>query len=151
MSNYYLGDELGYDPFYGYMILLIVGLTIIIIYLLIIWYTNLPTYKPNDPLNKYWEKIPGVRSEYWLYSHLILFTIIGFLYPSGFLVMFLLGIFWEATEYAFGKFGKPICRYVNGEKTCINWFYTSFLDCLVNGLGLLLGIGLRNTLFATVD
>lgn len=128
------------------LILVIIGIIIIIVYCLMIYYTQTHEYDSKNIIYKYLSKVPGVRSEYWLMSHFILFTLLGFLFPNCILVLVLGGILWELIEYGLGKGVAPICRYVRGQRTCSNWFYTSFIDCIVNAVGALLGASIRNAI-----
>ena len=147
-----LGDEVGYDPFYAYVIVILVAIIIILTYCMIMWYTQRSGYNANDGLNKYLNKITGMGKQTWMILHLSLFTLLGLLYPTAYPVIYF-GILWELIEYGLsggnGKLGfeaAPICRYdSNSNKVCTKFWYSCFIDCIINSVGFFIGVSLNHS------
>ena len=93
---------------------------------LIILYTFLAL--PNigcDPLQRiFFYDVDG-----WSVTHVLLFMILGYLYPMNLLLFFALGVLWECIELCIGYALTTDRRF---------WFSRTS-DIVANGIGLLLG------------
>lgn len=107
---------------------IIVGALVLIILYVLIVLPNLPC----DPLQK--AIAPGVDG--WSVTHVLLFTILGYLYPSNILLFFFLGVLWELAEWVIGIVRSDI---THKEET---YWINRTSDLIANGVGLLLGYGL---------
>jgi hypothetical protein len=90
----------------------------------------------------------------WSMTHLLLFTIVGYMFPGRELgaIAFLCGVFWELVEHLLGK-SRPSwlggwggCEAAEFEKENANWWFGRHSDIVVNGAGLLLGNSMRRGL-----
>ncbi len=87
----------------------------------------------------------------WPISHLVLYLILGFIFPDCWLLLFIVGALWEAMEVVGGKIpilnpqrkfkegygDDPDVEYSNG------WWAGSFKDVIFNTIGLAMGVLLR--------
>lgn len=76
----------------------------------------------------------------WLFSHFILFFIMGYLFPHSIRLSFLFSVIWELFEYLTSKYGLLYLK----DKGCYHtWWYGKWEDIAINSIGLLIGRTLR--------
>ena len=87
---------------------------------------------------------------FWPISHLVLYTILAFIFPDCLLFLFLLGVLWEGIEMTGGvvlsEFGlneQKKKEYSNKIEYSGKWVHGSFKDIVFNSVGIALGFSLR--------
>ena len=88
----------------------------------------------------------------WSISHLLFFTLIGYLFPhkNYILLAFIFGILWELFEHFYGKnrpgwlggYGDCDKKLKSDKNEDGNWWYGKPTDILMNALGLIIGFHL---------
>ena len=89
------------------------------------------------------EVIPAPGGDIWAISHLLLYTLLGYLFPQWIFPLFLLGIAWEVLEQLTGN--PEVRQMVVGEFRANKWWYGRVSDVVFNGIGLLLGYALATS------
>tara|TARA_B100001094_G_C17998911_1_gene704117 strand:+ start:138 stop:557 length:420 start_codon:yes stop_codon:yes gene_type:complete len=108
------------------------------------------SYRCNNPEFKdILEKEIGILDlDGWSISHLLSFTLIGYLFPhkNYILLASIFGIIWELFEHYYGKNrpgwlgGYGDCKKLQSDKTDDgNWWYGKISDIIMNSLGLMIG------------
>jgi cell shape-determining protein MreD len=97
-----------------------------------------------DPLTKSFFPYPVNQFlDGWGISHLLFFTMLGFLYPNAEYVLysFVLGVIWELIEYSIKDhpFYLSKCKYNVGTENKNHWWYGRWQDIIMNSIGLLVG------------
>jgi len=92
------------------------------------------------PLDKY---LDG-----WGISHFTFFATLAYFYPSQWVLIWLLGVFWELFEYSVKDrpFYLSRCHYDIATDKGEGWWYGRWQDIVMNSLGIALGLGLRRLL-----
>lgn len=82
--------------------------------------------------------IPGTDIDWWSVLHIVLFAILGYLFPGNFLMFFLLGAVWEVIEWGTGN--PDLREALLGFKFRDNkYWFGRVSDILMNGVGLAIG------------
>ena len=92
----------------------------------------------------------------WSVIHILEFTLLGYLFPTKFILLMVLGIIWESFEFYY-SFHKP--TFLKGFGHCITsdtqnkenknnpiWWYGKVSDVVCNFIGIILGMYIRNNL-----
>jgi len=105
------------------------------------WFNNkIPLINNNECLIGKEKKINGLIFngclDIWHYSHIILYILIGLLYPNDYLFVFIISIIWELYEHFMFKYlvKKSNCN----ENSCLR-----IEDILLNLLGYFIGSNIR--------
>ncbi len=83
--------------------------------------------------------------EGWGLSHLILYFILTYIYPSEWLFLLICGIIWEIIEYVISLYHKKINKFY----ICSNYnenndyWYAQYEDIIMNILGIILALLIR--------
>jgi len=100
-----------------------------------------------DPLTK--SMFPHPYNMYfdgWGISHFVLFFVLGYLYPSKIIFIWVLGTIWELLEYSIKD--KPFylskCNYVIDTDHGAGWWYGRWQDIVMNTAGVFLGVWLKS-------
>ncbi len=120
--------------------LVVVGTIILVCFFGYLWYKN--NY-PDGQLNQLISSVPGAGSEFWPYSHLIFYGILGFVFPRCDAIVIGIGAVWELIEHLLGESVPPIEQYVNGELVNTQWWYGSVMDIAINIVGFYIGKSFR--------
>lgn len=89
----------------------------------------------KDPLENRFSECEGC--DYWGLLHFFLYVALGFLFPSSFVALFLVGVGYELFEVNIGKSSNAISQL--GMKS---WWYGRGSDIVFNTLGVLVGTAL---------
>ena len=74
----------------------------------------------------------------WSVTHVLLFMILGYLYPNNLLLFFALGVLWECAEWCIGYLRvEGMLAPKHGR-----YWFSRTSDIIANAVGLLLGYGL---------
>lgn len=79
---------------------------------------------------------------YWVISHFIFYSFIGFFFPETFWLSFFIGINWEIYEHITGIIAKKYFYFIPFEICKLNdftWWYGRYEDIIANTLGFLFG------------
>lgn len=85
-------------------------------------------------------------SDGWAISHILLYAVLAYLFPSRLFVLFLIGVVWELLEEAYGwmirntGYKPAACQNVSDKMT--TWWYGRWHDLVSNTIGLFAGYGL---------
>ena len=126
-------------------------LTYIIVVIVIICYGSYNCLiNKKDILQYKWFKQKYLKSfDGWLFSHFILFFIMGYLFPHSIRLSFLFSVIWELFEYLgnwelfeylTSKYGL---LYLKDKGCSHTWWYAKWEDIVINLIGLLIGRALR--------
>lgn len=69
-----------------------------------------------------------VEIDGWTGLHLLFYGVLAFVFPRRWLLLFVLGVLWEAYEYAISRRSE--------------WWYARWQDIVTNSVGILLGVAL---------
>lgn len=129
----------------------IVGIILIYWFLLLSMHENEKGAVYADPMNKIVFNFPYLESccSWWPISHFILFTFIGFLFPTCDFAAVSAGVCWELTEmavyYAMGADRQGIKRPGSHNVEYSNsWWAGSFKDIFMNIAGFYVGKTLQH-------
>jgi len=81
----------------------------------------------------------------WSITHILLFMVLGYMYPDTFLLSMMVGITWELFEHFYGKQrpgwlgGYGDCYDVASDRADGNWWYGKWSDIICNATGFLIG------------
>ncbi len=78
----------------------------------------------------------------WYFTHLIFYSILGYLYPNTFYLSMFIGIIWELFESYLGLY-KPLWFFKNNKNNSSNSWHGRISDIFVNSIGFLIGSNLR--------
>lgn len=98
----------------------------------------------NDFLNKKIFDINGFYLSGWGLSHIIMYFIIGCMYPYCWKEAMVIGIIWEAIETIMGSIftNKPNKSMITNKTTVYDlWWSGSLVDLVFNAFGFLMGAG----------
>ena len=104
---------------------------------------KVPGFK--DPLAESFVKPPLDKFlDGWGVAHFCFFMTLGFMYPTHWLFITALGVFWEIVEVAFKDhpFYLSKCSY-NSDGSKAAWWYGRWQDIVMNTTGLVTGILVR--------
>ena len=123
------------------IIMIIVGIVIVIGF----FYYNSKYQEEiltKDPLNKVLFKIGPMSVSWWPVSHVILYFILGMLFPKCWLPIMILGILWEVTEYIAGLIFVNRRKIVTSKGVQYNdkWWSSNIFDPVFNALGFIIGV-----------
>jgi len=77
----------------------------------------------------------------WYCTHLVLFSIMGYVFPHSIRLSFLFSVIWELFEYYNEKYKPDITQNATNCNTI--WWYARWEDILINSIGLFIGRTLR--------
>lgn len=101
----------------------------------------------HDPLNRIVFPVTEGCCSSWASLHVLLFAVIGYLYPECFVTATILGVVWEFAEDFLGSLGitKGKAFRTNVHKVEYNdtWWAGSFKDIILNTVGFAFGAMLR--------
>lgn len=116
---------------------------IVLMFILVYGYCVKEKYVGTDVLEKKFIDIDGC--DYWAFTHFTLYMILGYMFPTHFVLFFSVGLGYEVAEYLIGATQNPIkslgATSDNGDQS---WWYGRYTDIIFNTLGLLTGIFLAN-------
>lgn len=103
-----------------------------------------------DPLNIIRFHIGDMPFSSWPLTHLVMYTVLGFLFPNLWPLFFVIGVIWEIMESSVckvvGRKGHAMVR-MEGRSGQLeypfNWWQGSWKDIVFNTAGLVIGISLR--------
>jgi hypothetical protein len=126
-------------------ILIIIGIIIIGVYYWLSKYTRSHDLSSNEGIGKMLSKIPGAGAIFWELTHLILFGILGFFFPTCDAVIISIGAIWEMIEHYLSINLAPIRRPVASGQGYdeTQWWYGSAVDIVVDIIGFYIGKSLR--------
>lgn len=84
-------------------------------------------------------------SDGWAISHILLFAILAYLYPTCLVPLFIIGVVWEAMEEAYGwivrntRIQHVSCHLQMSDMS--SWWFGRWHDIISNSIGLGLGYG----------
>jgi hypothetical protein len=84
-------------------------------------------------------------SDGWAISHIALYAILAYLFPSRLVLLFFIGVAWEILEETYGwiirntDYKPTACQNVSDKMT--TWWYGRWHDLVSNSIGLLAGYG----------
>lgn len=130
-------------------ILLLVA-SVLIVYFGVLWLMYGKNEMANhDPLNKIIVNVTKTCCSWWAITHILLFMIMGFMFPNCALFILLLGAMWEFTEDFLGSTGitkgKAIRGITNKVEYASSWWAGSFKDILLNTIGFFIGVWVRKS------
>lgn len=118
---------------------------------MIISYGLMKCYIPGyvDPLTVKLSSTPyDLLRDGWAISHLLLFTVIGYLYPEPQYLLFawVLGVLWELTEYGVKDTSifPSACVHNMVSQNSGRWWYGRWQDVVMNSVGLVVGVICKN-------
>lgn len=87
-------------------------------------------------------KIGPVTVSWWPISHIILYFILGYLFPNCWLPIMLMGILWEIVEYIAGLIFVHRRKIVTSKGLQYNdkWWSSNLFDPLFNAFGFVAGV-----------
>lgn len=128
-----------------------VGTVIAIFYFIYTYKFSKMDIIEEDPFNKVWFEIGPIKVGFWPFSHFVLYTILGFLFPQCWLIIMILGIIWEGIEVLAGcLFEKEKQKGFSTSLYQGKWWQANLYDPLFNAMGFIVGAGLAATLRKTV-
>lgn len=127
---------------YAVLLTLVALILLYSLYLFTVYGTEEAVY--HDWMNAKVFNLPWLENccSWWPISHLILFFILGFLFPSCDALVITAGILWELVEMVISKmFHRPrqALRISEGIEYSSNWWAGSFKDIIFNIVGFYLG------------
>ena len=126
------------------IILVVIGIIVIGIYYWLSKYTRSHNLNANEGLGKILAQVPGAGAGFWELTHLFLFGVLGFFFPTCDAVILSIGAVWELVEHYLSLNLAPV-RRPNGkggfEET--QWWYGSAVDVVVDIVGFYIGKSLR--------
>jgi hypothetical protein len=90
-------------------------------------------------------------SDGWAISHILLYTLLAFLFPSCLLPLFIVGVVWEILEEIYGwvvrntSFKHVSCHTERSHMS--SWWFGRWHDIVSNSIGLGIGYGLQALLY----
>lgn len=99
----------------------------------------------NDPLER---KIGLGSLDGWSLTHIIFYTVIGYMFPDKIIQTMLFGIVWEIFENLYGKYRPtwfdPACRHmtISDDGKPKVWWYGKWTDLFCNSFGFFIGYSL---------
>jgi hypothetical protein len=143
---------------YVYLALILLACSVLVYSFFLYLYLGDVDISVIDPLNStvfewnYFEKC----CSWWPISHLIAFTVLSFIFPNCWFVLFIGGIFWEIIEYVLNFILSKFKKSPNSSNSTNSrniqykdvWMNGSIKDIFFNTCGILLGKLLR--LFVSV-
>lgn len=132
------------------LLLFIIGLILYSIYFVSAHILDLDIVN-LDPLNKHLFSIGPIQVGLWPISHLILYMILGYIYPDYWLQISIMGIIWEFVEFTNGALtDNPITatekdkEKKSGQKRMYDkkWMAGNAYDILFNTVGLIIGVNM---------
>ena len=125
-------------------ILVIIGIIIIGVYYWLSKYTRSHDLSSKEGLGKILSTIPGAGAGFWELTHLVLFGVLGFFFPTCDAIIISIGAAWEMIEHYLSLTLAPIKRPVTaGGYDETQWWYGSAVDIVVNIVGFYIGKSLR--------
>lgn len=114
---------------------------ILAVVVLLIWLYGILIKRYQRPDYLKCETLPCSGCDYWGFSHLILYGILGFLFPAWIIPLFLIGIVWEMLEQLTGQ--PEVREQLFGSFRADKYWYGRLSDVIFNGFGLIIGSSLR--------
>lgn len=124
-------------------ILVIIGIIIIGVYYWLSKYTRSHDLSSEEGLGKILSTIPGAGAGFWELTHLILFGLLGFFFPTCDAVIISIGAVWEMVEHYLSLTLSPVRRPTQGGYDETQWWYGSAVDIVVDVVGFYIGKSLR--------
>jgi len=118
---------------------------------LIVLYGSFRCHHPDftDPLTKSMWGAPWDRFvDGWGISHFGFFTMLGFLFPLHWILLWFLGVAWEIVEFSMKDhpFYLSDCQVKLQTDEGSPWWYGRWQDIVMNSLGIATGVGLHTFL-----
>ena len=120
--------------FIALLILFVIGIIITIGYL---YFLKISNSKGNTSVKKIITKVPFNNPNFWKLTHLILFFILGLLFPRSDLIVIGFGIIWELIEHTLGLTAPKIKS--GGKIEYFQWWHGDPSDIIVDVLGYYIG------------
>lgn len=133
------------------ILLVILGIIILGIFYWLSQYLKTHSVNSNDWLGKGLSAVPGSGTTFWELTHLVLFFVLGFIFPFCDAIVIAIGALWEMIEHFLGLNFSPIIRLdSNGNSERVQWWYGSAVDIAVNIVGFYIGKSIRLLLFPPI-
>ena len=140
---------------YAVLFIVVVSIAVYWVFLRMI-YSSLDVQR-NDILNKKLFDFPMLENccSYWPITHLLLFAILGFAFPTCWLELLLLGVLWEVFEsvlaYLAGKQRQYVVSNNDNIEYSKSWWSGSMKDIIMNIIGFALGWSIRKIVSRTKE
>lgn len=88
-------------------------------------------------------------SDGWAISHILLYMVLGYLFPTHLSILFCIGVFWEIMEASYGwlinntKLNLNVCIVPVFSDDLKIWWIGRWHDIISNSIGLAIGYGLH--------
>lgn len=126
------------------IILLIVGIVIILGYYWVANYLKKNNVSSSEGIGKLLASVPGKGATFWEFTHLILYGILGFFFPTCDAVIISIAAAWELVEHYMSLTTKPLRRpSTSGGYVETQWWYGSATDIVVDIFGFYVGKSFR--------
>ncbi len=121
----------------------IVALTIVVYWLVLLSVFGSRNMTQHDFLNQRVMDNPftGSPLSWWPFTHLVMYIILGWMFPNCLALLFSIGVAWELIEMGFAQIFSQPYHYIRTAQGVEypNWWAGSTLDIGMNTIGLIIG------------
>ena len=142
--SHYCDCQYGGSCVVAVIIMIVIGIIVVGVYYWLSKYTQSHDLNSNSGLGKILSTVPGAGAGFWELTHLILYAVLGFFFPTCDAIILSIGALWEFVEHYLSLNLKPIRRpKPNGGYDETQWWYGSAMDVVVDIIGFYIGKSFR--------